>query len=69
MKLGDDEAKYIASIQQGELYPELIFTDDPAEGKRMALHPAILWKLLNVRAQLAQGKTKIEHHPSDRNHA
>ena len=49
MKLGDNEAKYIDSIQEGELYPELIFTDDPAEGKRMALHPAILWKLLNVR--------------------
>jgi hypothetical protein len=69
MKLGDNEVKYIASIQQGEFYPELLFTDDPEEGKRLALHPAILWKLLNVRAQLAKGKTKIEQRPSDRNHA
>jgi hypothetical protein len=59
MKLDDNEAKYIASIQQGELYPELLFADDPEEGKRLALHPAILWKLLNVRVQLAKGKTKI----------
>jgi hypothetical protein len=52
------EAKYIASIQDGELYPELLFTDDPEEGQRLALHPAILWKLINVRTHLARGKTK-----------
>jgi len=69
MKLGDNEAKYIASIQQGELYPELLFTDDPEEGNRMALHPAILWKLHNVRAQLAQGKPSLDRRPSDRNHS
>jgi hypothetical protein len=60
MKLSENEAKYIASIQQGKLYPELLFRDAPAEANRMASHPAILWKLLNVRSQLAQGKTKIE---------
>ena len=60
MQLSENEAKYIASIQQGKLYPELLFRDAPAEAKRMASHPAILWKLLNVRSQLAQGKTKIE---------
>jgi hypothetical protein len=57
IKLGDNEANYIASIQQGELYPELLFSDDPEESKRVTLHPAILWKLLNVRAHLAKGKT------------
>ena len=41
----------------GELYPELLFSDDPGESKRVTLHPAILWKLLNVRAHLAKGKT------------
>jgi hypothetical protein len=44
-------------IQQGALYPELLFSDDPEESKRVTLHPAILWKLLNVRANLARGKT------------
>lgn len=57
IKLGDNEANYIASIQQGELYPELLFSDDPEESKRVTLHPAILWKLLNVRAHLAKVKT------------
>ena len=68
MKLGENEAKYITSIQQGELHPELLFTDDPEEGKRMALHPAILWKLVNVRAHLERGKTKPKSRPSERNH-
>jgi len=57
IKLGENEANYIASIQQGKLYPELLFSDDPEESKRVTLHPAILWKLLNVRAHLAKGKT------------
>lgn len=67
MKLDNSEAKYIASIQQGELHPELLFSQDQEEGKRMSLHPAILWKMLNVRAQLAKGKTKLEQRPPDRN--
>jgi len=68
MMLSNNEAKFIASIKKGELYPELIFTDDLEEGKRMAQHPAILWKLFNVRTHLAQGETKPKPHSSDRNH-
>ena len=58
MTLSNDEAKYIASIQRGKLHPELLFSDAPEEAKRMAGHPAILWKLVNARAHLAQRKTK-----------
>jgi len=68
MMLSDNEAKYIASIQHGELYPELIFTDDPEEIKRMALHPAVLWKLVNVRSHLARGETKSKPRSSERNY-
>jgi len=68
MMLSNNEAKYIASIQHGELYPELLFADEPEEGKRMALHPAILWKLLNVRTHLAQGETKPKPRSSEHNH-
>lgn len=64
----DNEAKYIASIQHGELYPELLFGDDPEEGNRMALHPAILWKLFNVRDHLEQGKTKSKPRNSEHNY-
>ena len=42
----------------GNSYPELLFSDAPEEAKRMAGHPAILWKLVNARAHLAQRKTK-----------
>jgi hypothetical protein len=45
-------------LSRGELYPELLFSDAPEEAKRMADHPAILWKLVNARAHLAQRKTK-----------
>jgi len=57
MKLRDNEMKYITSIHRGELYPELLFADEPEEGKRVSLHPAILWKLINVRNYLAQEDT------------
>ena len=60
MMLSDNEAKYISSIQHGEVYPELLFMDDAEEGKRVALHPAILWKLINVRNHLARTQTKTE---------
>jgi len=56
----DNEARYIASIQAGELDPELLFPDDPEEAKRMAEHPAILWKLVNVRDHLARRETKTK---------
>ena len=64
MTFGDNEAKYIASIQRGELDPELLFPDDPEEAKRIAAHPAILWKLINVRDYLARGEIKPKPHSS-----
>jgi len=52
MTLSDDEAKYITSIQRGKLHAELLFPDAQEEAKRMASHPAILWKLVNARAHV-----------------
>ena len=49
MTLSDNEAEYISSIQRGEVFPEMLFEDDPEEGKRMALHPAILWRRMEKR--------------------
>lgn len=68
MKFSDNEMKHITSIQSGELYPELLFADEPEEGKRMALHPAILWKLVNVRDHLAQDDTQSKPLSSESNH-
>lgn len=47
---GPEEA-YLAAIHQGELRTELLFPNDAAEAARIAEHPAILWKLANVRAR------------------
>jgi hypothetical protein len=68
MMFSDNEEKYIASIQRGELYPELLFADEPEEGQRMALHPAILWKLVNVRAHLVRDDKKSKPRFSEGNH-
>lgn len=56
----DNEARYIASIQVGELDPELLFPNDQEEARRIAAHPAILWKLVNVRDHLARCETKTK---------
>lgn len=52
MTLRPNETKYIAAIEQGELLPDLLFTDDPEAIQRLTEHPAILWKVTNVRAHL-----------------
>jgi predicted nucleotidyltransferase component of viral defense system len=49
-----DEERFIAAIQQGELRPELLFPNDPEEAGRILAHPAILWKIENVRNYLAR---------------
>jgi hypothetical protein len=54
MTLRPNEAAYITSIERGKLRPELLFTDDPEAAQRIAEHPAILWKVTNVRAHLAR---------------
>ena len=56
MMLSDNETEYITAIQRGTLLLDLLFPDEPEEAKRMALHPAILWKLVNVRKHLVTKK-------------
>jgi predicted nucleotidyltransferase component of viral defense system len=52
------EAAYLAAIYRGELRPELLFPSDASEADRMARHPAILWKIANVRAHLKRHNRK-----------
>jgi predicted nucleotidyltransferase component of viral defense system len=54
MTLRPNEATYITSIERGKLRPELLFSDDPEAAQRVAEHPAILWKVTNVRKHLAR---------------
>ena len=54
LKLESAEAEYIAALAHGELKPELLFPDHPEEAGAAAAHPAILWKLQNVKKYLAR---------------
>jgi predicted nucleotidyltransferase component of viral defense system len=51
-RLAPREEEYINGINKGEMLSELLFPDEPDEAARFAGHPAILWKLSNVRAHL-----------------
>lgn len=51
-----DEKEYLDSVQKGDIHLELLFPSEPQEALRIAEHPAIRWKMVNVRAHL---KTKI----------
>ncbi len=54
LSLEANEEAYLAAINEGELRPELIFPKDSEEASHLAQHPAILWKVANVRAQMAR---------------
>jgi hypothetical protein len=52
--LKPDEREYISAIHRGESRLDLLLPDDPDAARRIAEHPAIQWKLLNVRRHLAK---------------
>jgi predicted nucleotidyltransferase component of viral defense system len=59
--LGPAEREYVDAIHRGELRPDQLFPDSPAEAAQIERHPAIQWKLFNVRGQLAPLSTKAKH--------
>lgn len=50
------ELEYVESIHSGEIRPQLLFPDDAIMAKLIHNHPAICWKLENVRRHMANGK-------------
>jgi hypothetical protein len=48
------EREYSDRIQSGELRPELLFPDDQETARRLASHPALLWKARNSREHAAR---------------
>jgi len=57
------EKEYLQKIQEGVLQPEILFPDAPEESAKFAVHPAILWKVTNVRShwkarKIHEGKQK-----------
>ena len=56
--LGPNEEEYIAGIQRGELLHQLLFRDGSEDAKTISEHPAIQWKILNVRKHLRKKNHK-----------
>ena len=54
LSLETNEMAFLTTVQRGELTPELLFPDNQEEAARLAAHPAILWKIQNVRSYLAR---------------
>lgn len=52
--LGDNEREYIDRAHAGELAPELLFPDDSEMANRMQRHPALRWKIDNVKRHLSK---------------
>jgi hypothetical protein len=50
--LNKNESELISSAEHGLLRPELLFHGDSELAQRIASHPALLWKINNVRAHL-----------------
>jgi hypothetical protein len=48
--LTGSESDFLSLAESGELRGELPFPDDPTLAERLAAHPALLWKMANVRA-------------------
>ena len=47
-----NESDYFTSAERGQLRPELLFPGDPELAQRIALHPALIWKVNNILALL-----------------
>ncbi len=52
LELNENERKYIDRIHMGELQPELLFADDHDLCTRVRQHPALAWKVQNVKGNL-----------------
>ena len=52
--LAANEEAYVKAVDRGELSLDLLFPDSPEKSTRLAHHPALLWKIANVREHLKQ---------------
>ncbi len=59
LSLNPNEEGYVAAIHRAELRLDLLFPDDAHEVAYLFRHPAILWKLENVRAYRSRKSRKM----------
>jgi hypothetical protein len=53
--LSAGETAYFAAVDEGALRLDLLFPGEPDEAARLARHPALQWKLVNVRRRRTGG--------------
>jgi len=51
--LSEGEEEYVTAISSGEVHLNLLFPPDSVEIECLSKHPALAWKIQNVRAQLS----------------
>lgn len=49
LELMDEEREYIGRLHEGDLQTSLLFPDDPGMAQMLAKHPALRWKVDNIR--------------------
>lgn len=54
VSLDGTEREYVDRVHAGELLPALLFPDDGVLANRLLRHPALLWKIENVRRHLSR---------------
>ncbi|MBN1829614.1 MAG: hypothetical protein JW884_10790 [Deltaproteobacteria bacterium] len=60
LDLSAEEKDYVESANRGDLRMELLFPGNPQEAMRIAAHPAIQWKIANVKAHAAKSSRRAE---------
>lgn len=63
LNLAEHERAYLDAFSVGELRPDLLFGDDAESASRLGSHPAIRWRLQNIRGYL---KKATSTHPAQR---
>jgi len=68
LELAPNEEAFTAAVENGEVPTDLLFQDDQEEARRAASHPAIQWKIENVRGHIARGVKTSKKPPQSKRH-
>lgn len=52
LAVSDNESDFLSAIERGQMRPDLLFPDNKELAQRIATHPALLWKIENIRGHL-----------------
>ncbi|MBI3493128.1 MAG: hypothetical protein HY047_15315 [Acidobacteria bacterium] len=58
--LTDREREFHAAVGRGDLRLDLLFDGSPGDASPLSTHPALLWKMMNVRQHLAKRQARTD---------